>query len=118
MELRDTPEDRAFRDEICALLCQEEVRAEVAAVRARRGGEPGLLDVYRRLGERGYLAVNWPKEYGGLGGTLQQKTIVTEELIGHGVPDIVHTLSIDIVGLALLMYGTDDQKERLLPRIA
>ncbi|MFG2933559.1 acyl-CoA dehydrogenase family protein [Streptomyces achromogenes] len=118
MELRDTPEGRAFRDEICALLCQEEVRAEVAAVRARRGGEPGLLDVYRRLGERGYLAVNWPKEYGGLGGTLQQKTIVTEELIGHGVPDIVHTLSIDIVGLALLMYGTDDQKERLLPRIA
>ncbi|GHH18634.1 acyl-CoA dehydrogenase family protein [Streptomyces rubradiris] len=43
---------------------------------------------------------------------------MTEELIGHGVPDIVHTLSIDIVGLALLMPNTGEQKKRLLPGIA
>ncbi|MEU2871767.1 acyl-CoA dehydrogenase family protein [Streptomyces olivoreticuli] len=118
MELEPTAQQREFRERICALLCSDEVRAEVAAVRGARDGEAGLLDVYRRLGERGWLAVNWPEEYGGLGGTIQDKAILTEELIAHGVPDIVHTLSIDIVGLALMMYGTDAQKSRLLPRIA
>ncbi|PNE32671.1 hypothetical protein AF335_17950 [Streptomyces eurocidicus] len=49
---------------------------------------------------------------------MAEKAILTEELIAHGVPDIAHTLSVDIVGLALLLYGTDRQKSRLLPPIA
>nr|BAV57442.1 pimeloyl-CoA dehydrogenase [Streptomyces sp. SANK 60404] len=117
MELEPTARERTFREEVCALLCADEVREEIARVRAGRE-EAGLLDVYRSLGERGWLAVNWPKEYGGLDGTIQEKAILTEELIGHGVPDIVHTLSIDIVGLALLLYGTESQKSRLLPKLA
>ena len=43
---------------------------------------------------------NWAVEHGGLGGTIVEKAIVTEQLICHGIPDVVHTLSIDIVGLA------------------
>ncbi|WP_432994348.1 acyl-CoA dehydrogenase family protein [Dactylosporangium sp. CA-233914] len=108
-----------FRAQVCELLCEDAVRDEVA--RARRmpsGQETGLLDVYRRLGERGWLAVNWPVEYGGLGATIVQKAIVTEELILHGVPDTVHTLGIDIVGLAIALFGTDEQKARLLPGLA
>lgn len=118
MDLELDAGQREFREQVCALLCSDEVRAEVAAARGVPGQEAGLLDVYRRLGERGWLAVNWPEEYGGLGATIVEKAILTEELIGHGVPDIVHTLSIDIVGLALLLYGTEAQKSRLLPRIA
>ncbi len=108
-----------FRARVCELLCQESVRDEVA--RARRmpfGQETGLLDVFRRLGERGWLAVNWPVEYGGAGGSVAEKAILTEELIAHGVPDNVHVLSIDIVGLAICLFGTDEQKQRLLPGLA
>ncbi|MGP3983802.1 acyl-CoA dehydrogenase family protein [Streptomyces sp. KR80] len=118
MDLSLTPEQRAYRDEVRALLDTDEVRAETRSVRTRPGAEGGLLDVYRRLGERRLLAPNWPERYGGGGRTIAEKAILTEELIAHGVPDIVHTLSIDIVGLALLLYGTDRQKERLLPPIA
>jgi alkylation response protein AidB-like acyl-CoA dehydrogenase len=95
------------------------VRSE--AENARRlpaHAEPGLLDVYRRLGERGWLAPNWPVEYGGLGATIVEKTIVTEELIWHGIPDVVHTLATDIVGLAMHLLGTAEQKRHWLPRLA
>jgi alkylation response protein AidB-like acyl-CoA dehydrogenase len=114
-----TREQDRFRAEVCALLCEEPVRETVA--RARRmppGQEAGLVDVHRRLGERGWLAVNWPPEYGGLGATIVEKAILSEELIRHGVPDTVHTLGIDIVGLALHLFGTGEQKARLLPGLA
>ncbi|MEV8516355.1 acyl-CoA dehydrogenase family protein [Dactylosporangium sp. NPDC051484] len=114
-----TGEQEKFRAEVCELLCEDSVR--VAVARSRRmpyGQETGLLDVHRRLGERGWLAVNWPPEYGGLGATLVEKAILTEELILHGVPDTVHTLGIDIVGLALHLFGTEEQRRRLLPGLA
>lgn len=119
MDLRLTPDQEQFRQEVCDLFCEESVQAEAArAYRLPPDEEPGLLEVYRRLGERGWNAVNWPVEYGGLGQTLVEKAIVTEEMIAHGVPYVLHTLSIDIVGLALHMYGTPDQKQRWLPRLA
>jgi len=119
MNLRLTPDQERFRGEVCDLLCEPGVQDEAA--RARRlppDEEPGLLDVYRRLGERGWLAANWPAEYGGLGATIVEKAILTEELITHGIPDVVHTLSIDIAGLAVHLFGTDAQKHQWLPRLA
>lgn len=119
MNLRLTGEQEAFRRAVCQLLCEERVGEEVA--RARRlpvDEEPGLLEVYRRLGERGWLAVNWPAEHGGLGAGIVEKAILTEEMILHGVPDVVHTLSVDIVGLAIQRLGTEEQKRQWLPPIA
>jgi alkylation response protein AidB-like acyl-CoA dehydrogenase len=119
MDLRLSPEQRDFRAGLRELLSQPAVRAEARQARLLPAGqEPGLLEVYRQLGKRGWLAVNWPVEYGGLGGTLADKAILTEELIAYGIPDVVHTLSIDIVGLALHEYGTVAQKRRWLPRLA
>ncbi len=119
MELRLTAEEQEFEHAVCRLLCEESVRAEVA--RARRlphDDEPGLLEVYRRLGERRWLAPNWAVEHGGMGGSIVQKAIVTEQLIRHGIPDVVHTLSIDIVGLAIQLLGTPAQRQQWLPRLA
>jgi alkylation response protein AidB-like acyl-CoA dehydrogenase len=119
VNLRLTAEQEEFRRAVCELLCEDEVRAEVA--RARRlpaDAEPGLLEVYRRLGERGWLAPNWPVELGGLGSGIEQKAILTEQLIVHGIPDVVHTLAIDIVGLAVRRLGTEAQQRRWLPDLA
>jgi alkylation response protein AidB-like acyl-CoA dehydrogenase len=116
---RFTPDQERFQREVCALLCQDSVVAEVARCRRLPAGqEPETLDVYRRLGERGWLAVNWPERYGGRGASMVEKAIVTEELVRHGVPDNVHILSVDIVGFGILRYGTEQQKRRLLPGIA
>lgn len=119
MDLRLTADQRQFRRDVCELLCEESVKAEASrAFRLAPDIEPGMPEVYRRLGERGWLAVNWPTEYGGLGKSMTHKAILTEELITHGVPDIFHTLSIDIVGLAILVLGTSEQKAHWLPRLA
>ncbi|GAA1293051.1 acyl-CoA dehydrogenase family protein [Saccharothrix xinjiangensis] len=114
-----TPEQEEFRREVCKLLCEDPVRDEIA--RSRRmpfGQETGLLDVHRRLGKLGWLAINWPERYGGSGGTIVDKAIVTEEMIRHGVPENVHSLGVDIVGNAINLFGTPEQKERFLPGLA
>jgi alkylation response protein AidB-like acyl-CoA dehydrogenase len=119
VNLRLTADQEAFQQAVCELLCEESVREEVA--RARRlpaDQEPGLLEVYRRLGERGWLATNWSPEHGGLGTSIVEKAILTEQMIVHGIPDVVHTLSIDIVGLAIQRLGTEAQKRSWLPALA
>lgn len=69
-------------------LARDSVKADAArAFQFAPDIEHGMPDVYRRLGERGWLAVNWPAEYGGLGKSIAHKAILTEELIAHGVPD-------------------------------
>lgn len=74
--------------------------------------------VYRWLGERGWLAPAWPTAYGGLGKTVVESAIVMEEMGLAGVPDTVRTNTIDIVGLFILLAGTPEQKQRFLPRMA
>ncbi|HEX5115073.1 MAG TPA: acyl-CoA dehydrogenase family protein [Pseudonocardiaceae bacterium] len=119
MDLRFTEEQQRFRHAVRAVLAQDEVRREVARVRALPPTEePGLLRAYRLLGERGWLAPNWPVEYGGIGATMVEKAIVTEEMIASGVPDVTHTLSVDIVGLALHDIGSPELKARWLPPLA
>lgn len=119
MDLQLSAEQEAFRRAVCALLCEESVREEVAGLRRLPPDqEPGLLAVYRRLGERGWLASNWPAEHGGLGTGIAEKAILTEQMIVHGIPDVVHTLTIDIVGQAIQAMGTQAQKRQWLPGLA
>jgi alkylation response protein AidB-like acyl-CoA dehydrogenase len=108
-----------FRKEVHRFFTGDEVRRTVAEVAAYPPGEePARLDLYRTLGERGWLAADWPEEYGGLGLGPAEAAVVTEEMTLAGVPDDVHVLSIDIVGKFLLNAGTDEQKQRHLPALA
>jgi alkylation response protein AidB-like acyl-CoA dehydrogenase len=108
-----------FRARVRDFLGSPPVRDAVARIRtAPPDDEPGLLDVYRWLGERGWLAPSWPKRYGGLGLGLAEAAIVTEEMCLAGVPDDAHVLGIDIVGNFLLEVGTDAQRARWLRPLA
>lgn len=119
MRFSFTEEQEAFRRQVREFLAEDRVRKAADAVRhLPPRAEPGLLDIYRWLGEKRWLAVNWPHEYGGLGGTIVEKSILTEELIRARVPDLVHIVSVDIVGLVLLLVGTERQKRTYLPALA
>ncbi|MER6781383.1 MULTISPECIES: acyl-CoA dehydrogenase family protein [unclassified Streptomyces] len=114
-----TPAEEEFRGRVRALLAEDRVRAladEIAAYPP--GTEATHLPVHRWLGERGWLAPNWPQEYGGAGLGAAEAAIVTEEMTLAGIPDDVHVLSIDIVGRFLLEVGTEEQKKRHLPALA
>ncbi|MFI6875971.1 acyl-CoA dehydrogenase family protein [Streptomyces sp. NPDC050400] len=118
-DTRPTPAQRAFREEVRALLRSDRVQEEVGRIRRLPPGEePGLLETYRLLGERGWLAPSWPERYGGAGLGHYESAVVTEEMILAGVPDDAHVLSVDIVGRFVLDSGTDAQRARLLPALA
>jgi alkylation response protein AidB-like acyl-CoA dehydrogenase len=115
----ETEEQREFRARVRDFLRSPPVLDAVARITtAPPADEPGRLDIYRWLGERGWLAPNWPERYGGLGRGLTEAAIVTEEMCLAGVPDDAHVLGIDIVGNFLLEVGTGEQRARWLPRLA
>lgn len=71
-----------------------------------------------RLGAAGFLGVTIPREYGGGGRGHLHRYVVTEELLAHGAPVAAHWIADRQVAPALLAYGTEDQRKRILPRIA
>jgi alkylation response protein AidB-like acyl-CoA dehydrogenase len=75
-------------------------------------------DFSRQLGARGYLGMTIPQEYGGRGRTHLERFVVTEELLAAGAPVAAHWIADRQVAPALLTYGTEEQKQAYLPRIA
>jgi acyl-CoA dehydrogenase len=71
-----------------------------------------------RLGEVGLLGLTIPQRYGGRGLSHLHRYVVTEELLAHGAPVAAHWVADRQLAPGLLTFGTDDQRQRLLPEIA
>jgi acyl-CoA dehydrogenase len=71
-----------------------------------------------RLGDAGFLGLTIPKQYGGQGLGHLHRYVVTEELLACGAPVAAHWIADRQVGPGLLSYGTEEQRQRILPRIA
>jgi alkylation response protein AidB-like acyl-CoA dehydrogenase len=72
----------------------------------------------RKLGERGWLGMTWPKQYGGHERSAMERYAVTEELLAAGAPVAAHWIADRQSGPNLLRYGTEAQRRDILPRIA
>jgi alkylation response protein AidB-like acyl-CoA dehydrogenase len=72
----------------------------------------------RRLGERGWIGMTWPKRYGGREASFLERYVVLEELLAAGAPVAAHWIADRQSGPLLLRYGTEAQRETILPRIA
>ncbi|HET6953534.1 MAG TPA: acyl-CoA dehydrogenase family protein [Acidimicrobiales bacterium] len=83
---------------------------------ARRGVDPDEL--WTRLSSRGHVVPTWPVEYGGLGATRGVGRAIARALGRYKVPRFNNPVGVDLVGPAILRWGSDDQKARYLPRIA
>jgi alkylation response protein AidB-like acyl-CoA dehydrogenase len=131
MDFRYTPEEEKWRAQIHSWL--EKTSAEVFG-RGRDGGlgasTASLLDVgddtrwnrlleyHRRLYEAGYVALHWPKEYGGGGADLMQQAIYQDEVLSFGLPLYgANQLAIDRIGPTLMFMGTEAQKKRYLHKM-
>jgi alkylation response protein AidB-like acyl-CoA dehydrogenase len=71
----------------------------------------------KRLAEQRLLAPAWPEQYGGRGLTPYEQFALYEEL-GYGLAPRLTTISVDLVGPVIILYGSDEQKRRHLPAIA
>lgn len=75
-------------------------------------------DFSARLGDAGFLGLTIPERYGGHGLGHLHRYVVTEELLAAGAPVAAHWIADRQVGPGLLSYGTEEQRQRILPRIA
>jgi alkylation response protein AidB-like acyl-CoA dehydrogenase len=119
MELDLGPAARRFREELRAFLeaNRPEELVGVDAERATFGDVPGAAEWAEKLREAGYLCVSWPKEYGGRGLSAIEVAVMNEEFARAGVPRITRGMGEWLVGPSIIVWGTDEQKARFLPRI-
>jgi len=75
-------------------------------------------DFSRRMGERGWIGMTWPKRYGGHERSALERYVVLEEMLAAGAPVSAHWIADRQSGPALLRWGTEEQRSAILPRIA
>jgi alkylation response protein AidB-like acyl-CoA dehydrogenase len=114
VDLTFTDAQTAFRDELRAWFADnppgEPPQGEDENLAWRR-------DFQRRLHEGGWAGVHWPAEYGGRGATLTETAIFFEELGRARAPLPANVLGLLLGGPTLMVWGTDEQRERHLPPI-
>ncbi len=74
-------------------------------------------DIMKRLAAKNWLALPWPKQFGGMGASPMQQLIFNEQLAYHRVPGTVN-MGVAWVGPVVMLYGTDQQKADYLGGIA
>jgi acyl-CoA dehydrogenase len=105
---------------------RDSVRDFLRADRDEFGWEPGVDSwlagwdegFSARLGAAGFVGLTIPKSYGGHGRGHLHRYVVAEELLAAGAPVAAHWTADRQVAPGLLAYGTEEQRSRLLPRIA
>jgi Acyl-CoA dehydrogenases len=117
MDFAFAPEEEEFRRQLHDFFVSEK-----AAAKAReewdsgQGFGPFCWEILGKLGSRGWLCPNWPKEYGGLGLPYVYRYIVMEEMAYH--TGIYATVGAGMAGPVILAHGSESQKKEYATRIA
>ncbi|WP_457220974.1 acyl-CoA dehydrogenase family protein [Mycobacteroides abscessus] len=119
MHIAYTPEQEELRRELRAYF-DKLLTPERREAPASNQGEYGSGNVYRetveQMGADGWLALGWPKEFGGQDRSVMDQLIFTDEAAIAGAP--VPFLTINSVAPTIMHFGTDEQKKFFLPKIA
>jgi alkylation response protein AidB-like acyl-CoA dehydrogenase len=117
MDMSFSTEDLAFRGEVRDWI------SSAMPDTMRKTAESGAghdFDATRQwhtiLHEKGWSAPAWPVEYGGTGWDATKQFIFSEECIRANTP-LLSGFGLNMVGPLLIQFGTDDQKQRFLPKI-
>ena len=108
-------QESELRAEVRAFLAEEQLAGRLPP---RRRTFRFSADFSRRAGAKGYIGMTWPKAYGGHERSSLERHIVNEELLAAGAPIGAHFVADRQTGPLLLRFGTEQQKETFLPRIA
>ncbi len=118
MDFGFTPEEEKFREEVREWLEKEPPGKFKMELEDEGYGCWGVSREFtRHLGAKGWLAPDWPVEYGGQGRTSMEKLILVMELAKHRAPTFLH-FAAELVGPTIMLYGTEEQKRDFLPKMA
>src|SRR3954465_6157190 len=115
MDLRDTPEEAAFRREVRDFI--EQNLPSSSKSRGARRFEDAAREWSQKLGEAGYAGLTWPREYGGAGAPYSHQAIFLEEMARAEAPAHVGVIGLGMAGPTIMAHGSDEQKQRHLPKI-
>ncbi len=114
MDFAETDEQRMLREAVGAIAAKYGHPYYVDMARQGRKAD----ELWDELGAGGYLGVNVPHAYGGGGMGITELAIVCEELATQGCPLLLLVVSPAICATIIAKYGTDEQRQRWLPRFA
>ncbi len=109
----------AFRREVQEFLEQSlspELRRAGQLMTSVFADFEATMQWHRILHQRGWVAADWPEEYGGTGWDINQRYIFQEECKLAGAPALL-PMGLQMLGPMLIRYGTQAQKDYYLPRI-
>ncbi|MBT6273567.1 MAG: pimeloyl-CoA dehydrogenase large subunit [Chromatiales bacterium] len=117
MSIDISPEDQAFADEARAWFLQHtpaHMKGD-AFMFGRMTGDDNVAWC-RRLAERGWAAIHWPKEHGGTDWSQQRKHLFESARAETEAP-LSYNMGANLLGPVIYSFGTDAQKAHYLPRI-
>ena len=118
MDLKLTPEQEAFRQEVRSFLDKELpsdwMGGPISFAYVDRETE---MKWRKMLAEKGWNTMGWPKEYGGQGASPMMQTIFLDEWYYRGAPGL-DTFGLELLGPTLMIHGTEEQKREHLAGIA
>ena len=118
MDINFSAEDVAFRDEVREFF-DKEYDSEVSKSQADNHSsdyKSSIVAWQKKLHAKGWIAPDWPVEYGGTGWSSTQKYIYETERGLAGIPDVI-PFGLKMVAPVIYTFGTEEQKARFLPRI-
>src|SRR5262245_60478887 len=121
MDFVDTPAEAAFRAEVRAWLAGH-LRGEFAALGPGNGpsdetGWDVRVEWEKLLGRDRWVGLTWPTEYGGRAANLAEQIIFNEEYTRANAPNRVSFFGEGLFAPTLIQFGTEEQKQRFLPKI-
>jgi acyl-CoA dehydrogenase len=112
-----------LRDEDLVIFRESAARfldAHAPPERQARWEKAGIVEreIWREAGEAGLLCLAVPEAYGGAGGDFRHEVVLMEEMAKKGVSGFAASLHSAIVAPYILHYGSEEQKQKWLPRMA
>jgi alkylation response protein AidB-like acyl-CoA dehydrogenase len=119
MDYREGRREAAFRAEARGWIGSHLPR-DWHETGAQRLTDPATAEDTRRWWQRelhagGWIALTWPKEYGGRGASLEDQVIFNDELARVRAPEPLNVIGLYMVGPTIIEWGTTEQRERYLP---
>jgi len=116
MDFSFSEEQKKLRQEVRSFLEDELARGlwKPACDAWIQGYDPAFT---KRVAQKGWIGLTWPKEYGGQERSFIDRLIVSEEMLRYGAPAACHWFADRQIGGSILKYGSQEQKTEFLPKI-
>ncbi|WP_319453932.1 MULTISPECIES: acyl-CoA dehydrogenase family protein [unclassified Mycobacterium] len=120
MDFSYPPEAEQFRKELRAWLAAN-LTDDVVDASRHPGSDSDAFELLRTwnatMADARWAAVAWPTAYGGRGASVLEQLVYAEETTSARVPNPLNIIGINNIAPAIMQYGTEQQKQELLPRM-